>query len=308
MNVNPLVSIFTATYNRRNELANVYQCLCNQTFKQFEWIIVDDGSSDDTKSEVEQWIAEGILDIRYFYQLNNGKHIAMNKAIEEARGEYFVNIDSDDIMRSNALEVFLNAWNEIPPNRKKEFVGVKAKCYDPDTGEAIGKPIANGKFESTVLDAKYKHGFNFEMWSMVRTEVRRKYLNPDIRGGKESGLRFYPEGIWQDQASKEYKTLFINEAIRGYSQNTSTSLMGRGAKYNRSKENIFLWLHVVNHNFQYIWYDPFSILKAVVGVSMDSFFLARPIKDTLKSVQGAIRKLLVLLFVPIGYACYLKKK
>ena len=178
MKLQPIISVFTATYNRRAVLRNVYTCLCKQTYTDFEWIIVDDGSSDGTRYDVEQWIDENNVNIKYFYQSNNGKHIAMNKALMEARGEYFVNIDSDDVMRDDALEVFINAWNSIPDDQRHEYMSVKAKCYNPHTNEVIGDPIPSGKLISTVLDAKYRLKMNYEMWSMARTSVRRQYLNP----------------------------------------------------------------------------------------------------------------------------------
>ena len=304
----PIISVFTATYNRRDVLHNVYKCLCRQTYKAFEWIVVDDGSSDNTGLDLELWIKEKKVDIRYFYQSNNGKHIAMNKALMEARGEYFVNIDSDDVMRDDALEVFVNAWDSIPEDERHEYMSVKAKCYNPDTHEVIGEAIPNGRLTSTVLDAKYRLKMNYEMWSMVKTSIRRKYLNPDIRGGKNGGLRFYPEGIWQDLASKKYKTLFIDKPLRGYSQNTSTSLMGYGAKYDRSRENIYLWTHIVNNNSRYFWNDPVNILKAYIGVSMDSFFLNYSVSNMLRCVRGMLRKVMVFMLIPIGYICYLKRR
>ena len=305
----PLVSVFTATYNRASSLPVVYESLCQQTYRNFEWIIVDDGSSDGTEQLVSQWKNEAVISIRYFYQDNNGKHIAMNKGLIEAKGIFFANLDSDDYIVPSALETMLAAWESIPKDKRCAFAAVKARCVDPDTGFPIGREIPGGRMETTVTDAKYIHKINFEMWSMSRTEIRRKYPNPDIRGGKKGGgLRFYPEGIWQDLASKDYHVLLINQPLRAYTRNTSTSLMGYGAKYDRSRENIHLWSHVVNHNLRYFFYDPKNIGKAIVGVSMDGFFLKKPISETLLLIHGTLRKALVIAAMPIGYFCYLRRR
>lgn len=304
----PLVTVFTATYNRAASLGMVYQSLVKQTFQNFEWIIVDDGSSDNTGALVAGWTEEANFPIRYFYQENSGKHIAMNKALDEAKGYFFANLDSDDYIVDRALETMVDTWNGIPENRREEFAAVKARCFNPDTGMPVGSPIPNGKMETTILEAKYKKKINFEMWSMSRIEVRRKYPNPDIRGGKETGLRFYPEGIWQDLAAREYKVLLIDTPLRAYTQNTSTSLMGYGAKYDRSRENIHLWCHVVNNNLPYFFCDPKNIGKAIVGVSMDGFLLKKSIQEILKTVNGPLRKSLVILAMPIGYLCYRKRR
>ncbi len=309
MSNQPLVTVFTATYNRGNSLGGVYECLCRQSFKDFEWIVVDDGSNDGTGNLVKSWAEQQRICIRYFYQDNNGKHIAMNKALEEARGCYFVNIDSDDVMRDNALERFVSAWDAIPQAQRESFVSVKARCYDPDTGIDVGKPIPGGTMVTTFLDAKYKHKLDFETWSMARTEIRRQYPNPDIRGGKNGGgLRFYPEGIWQDLAARKYKILLLDESLRGYTQNTSTSLMGRGRKYDRSPENIHLWTHMVNDDLDYFVCAPNTFVKAIIGVSMDGFLLGKSIGETLSLVHGVGKKLLVLLAMPAGYLLYLKRR
>lgn len=304
-----LVTVITCTYNRVATLPRVYESLCKQTFTDFEWIISDDGSTDSTDELVKRWIDEGKLNIVYLYQENNGKHIATNAAVQVAKGQYVVNMDSDDYMREDALEVFIRTWQSIPEEERKHFFAVKARCYDTSTGEPIGKSVPGGRLVCNFLDAKYKYKMQDEMWSMCRLEAVKEYPNPDIRGGRDGGgLRFYPEGIGQDLAARKYKILLIDDALRAYTRSASTSLMGYGAKYDRSRENIFMWTHIVNDNLDYFWYDPKSFIKAAVGVSMDTFLLKRKLKDTYRTLKGFKQKLLVSLFVPIGWVCYLKRK
>ena len=305
----PLVSVITCTYNRKNTLPKAYASLCNQTFKNFEWIVSDDGSSDGTKELVESWKKENKIQIIYIYQDNNGKHIASNAARAIAKGYFDIGLDSDDFMREDALEVFLNAWNSIPKERWKEFYAVKARCFDPKTGKPIGKEIKNGRVECHYLDAKYKMKIQDEMWSMSRLEVTKEYPYPDIRGGRSrGGLRYYPEGIGQDLASRKYKILLINDALRGYEINSSSSLMGRGLKYDRSRENIFMWTHIINDNLDYFWYDPQSFIKALIAISMDGFFLKEPINKTLLRMNNRWKRFLVVMFYPLGFLAYLIKR
>lgn len=304
----PLVTLFTATYNRAGTLPEVYRSLCSQTFQNFEWILVDDGSTDETQTLAADWMKQNTLNLRYFYQANNGKHIAMNKALDEAKGYFFVNLDSDDYITERALETMVDAWRSIPEDQRQYFAAVKARCFNPDTGKPVGRDIPGGRMVTNILEAKYKQKINFEMWSMTRTDVRRKYRNPDIRGGKKSGLRFYPEGIWQDLASADYQVLLIQEPLRAYTQNTTTSLMGYGGKYDRSKENIHLWTHIVNHNLSYFFYDPKNIGKAIVGISMDGFFLKMSMGEILALAHGTGRKMLVMAAMPVGYCCYRKRR
>ena len=89
-------TVFTPTYNRAATLARVYESLQRQTFTDFEWIIVDDGSTDETAELVQQWRSESSFPIRYIWQPNQGKHVAFNRGVELARGELFLPHDSDD--------------------------------------------------------------------------------------------------------------------------------------------------------------------------------------------------------------------
>ena len=303
------VTIFTPTYNRRKQLKRLYMSLCEQTFQDFEWLIVDDGSEDNTGEDVEKWIDEKKINIRYHYQENNGKHIAMNWAVNNARGNYFITMDSDDVFRVDGVEKLVKIWKSIPDENKKLFSTVKARCFDPTTGNSVGKDVPQEHHICSYLDAKYKYKFDSEMVSMTRIEVLKEFPNPDIRGGAQhGGLRFYPEGIWQDLAARKYQTFFINDLLCGYTQDNSESLLGRGKKYNRYRENIYLWPHVVNDNLDYFRYDPKSFIKAFIGISMDGFFLKMNIRNMLKLVNGFWRKGVTLCFVPIGYFCYIKRR
>src|SRR2546423_7881993 len=106
MTSSPLFTVFTPTYNRAHTLLRVYESLKKQTFDDFEWLIVDDGSTDDTPTLVKQWISDGILTIRYVFQENAGKHVCINVATKLARGRYIATIDSDDWYVPTALETF----------------------------------------------------------------------------------------------------------------------------------------------------------------------------------------------------------
>lgn len=304
-----LVTVFTPTYNRQKQLKGLYDSLCSQTFQDFEWLIVDDGSEDNTADVVKEWIEEEKINIRYNYQQNNGKHIAMNWAVANAKGTLFVTMDSDDVFRDDGIKIMVNAWKSIPDEQKETIASVKARCFDPATGKPVGRDIPREHQMCSYLDAKYKYKFDSEMVSMTRIDVLKEFPNPDIRGGyKNGGLRFYPEGIWQDQAARKYKTLFINDQICGYTQDNSESLLGRGKKYNRYKENIHLWPHVINDNLDYFFYDPKSFIKAFVGVSMDGFFLKMSVNEMLNLARGLLRKSMTFCFIPIGYLCYVKRR
>ena len=106
-------TIFTPTYNRAHTLPRVYESLLAQTFRDFEWLIVDDGSSDDTRELIGTWRQDGKISIQYHYQENQGKHFAHNLALQHARGNLFTVLDSDDECLPGALDLFASQWDEI---------------------------------------------------------------------------------------------------------------------------------------------------------------------------------------------------
>lgn len=102
-----LLTIFTPTYNRANKLENVYNSLKNQISSEYEWLIVDDGSIDNTKKIVEKFINDSLLNVRYIKKDNGGKHTAHNLAVDEAKGKYFMCLDSDDFLKENTINSLL---------------------------------------------------------------------------------------------------------------------------------------------------------------------------------------------------------
>ena len=145
----------------------------------------DLGSADNTKKCVETWVKEKIINIRYIYQVNHGKHIAMNRAVDLAKGELFTVVDSDDHLLPDALEILVNTWNEIPRSEWGEYSSVKSNCIDLTSREKLGPEFEGGKVVCSYLDARYRKKINYEMQSLTRTEVLREYSNPEILRSEE---------------------------------------------------------------------------------------------------------------------------
>ena len=130
MAISPIFTVFTPTYNRAATLAGVYSSLQVQTFRNFEWLIVDDGSADGTAALVQEWQAVAEFPIRYFWQPNGGKHRAFNRGVQEARGELFLTLDSDDSCVPEALERLKFYWDALSLGSQEIFSAVTALCSD----------------------------------------------------------------------------------------------------------------------------------------------------------------------------------
>jgi glycosyltransferase involved in cell wall biosynthesis len=206
----PVFSVATATYNRANTLPRVYDSLRAQTFQDFEWLIVDDGSVDETPDLVKRWHQEAAIPIRYFRQENRGKAAAMNRAVREARGQFFLILDSDDACIPTALERFLVHWDAIPLDEREMFQGVTARCMDQH-GNLFGDPLPAGTLDSNSAEMQYKYKIFGERWGFQRIEVLRRFPFPVAqRGGHVQ------DGVVWRAIGREYRTRYVDEALRVY--------------------------------------------------------------------------------------------
>ena len=203
-------TVFTATYNRAHTLPRVYAGLCAQTYQNFEWLIMDDGSTDGTARLVETWQQEAGFSIRYYWQANRGKHIAHNVALEKARGEFFVILDSDDSVVPSALERLLALWESIPEEQKNQFCGAAALCKDQHD-QIVGKTLPSPVMDASILEMRFIHKRSQEFFGFYRTEILKQFPFPVIEQ-----VRFIPEGLVWSQIGQHYKIRYANEPLRIY--------------------------------------------------------------------------------------------
>lgn len=295
------VTVFTPTYNRANVLYRVYDSLVKQAYTDFMWLIVDDGSSDNTKEVVDGYTAQGKIQIEYYYQKNQGKHMAINHAVSKTHSELFLIADSDDAFTNDAIEKLVAAWDSISPEKRVEYKGVICRCFDSETGEPIGT-FPKKVFDSNDLDANFKLKLNFEKWMLFRTDVLREFPFPDV--GK--GLKFFPETIIWQQMARKYKTKYIDDALREYFRDQENALTH--AKTPRFRENVYLWEHRINNTMDYFWYNPCYFLKAFVGLARDHIVIGSAFQDVIKIPNRRWKKALLILFYPVGWVLSLKYK
>lgn len=212
----PFFTVFTPTYNRAHTLERVYRSLLAQTDGDFEWIVVDDGSTDGTEALVGRWIGEGRIAIRYFRQPNGGKHVAFNRGVREARGELFLAFDSDDACVPQALERFRLHWLAIPDEQRAEYSGVTCLCAD-EQGHVLGGPLPESTIDGRPFDVLSRLRRSAEMWGCLRTEVLRQYPFPEF-----PGERFVPESLVWNRIGKRYQARFVSEALRVYHESSDS--------------------------------------------------------------------------------------
>lgn len=298
---NPLFTVFTPTYNRAHTLHRVVDSLRAQTLRDFEWLVVDDGSTDNTPELIADWAKTADFPIRYLKQEHFGQHIAHNLAAREARGKFFLRLDSDDACVPHALERMSYHWNSIPPSARPSFVAVHGLCCDQH-GKVIGDVFPSNPFDRTLREKRYVYGLRGEKWGAGLTEVVRRYQFPEI-----AGTNWVPEGIvWLDIA-KTYKVRYVNEAWRVYYVDdpaTGATL----TKRRRLSENALGQLHysiwILNNDLEYFFNSPIPFLKTAIVLPVAAHASEESLWRVLRSLDGAPAKALVLAALPIWAVVY----
>jgi glycosyltransferase involved in cell wall biosynthesis len=184
-----------------------------QTFRDFEWVIVDDGSTDDTRETVMSWQKEADFPIRYFWQENGGKHRARNRGVREAKGELFFTLDDDDVWVPRCLEIMNEKWDQISAIERHKFAGIAGLCARKD-GTIVGASFPEDIFDSDMFTIRSRYGIEGEKCGFQRTAVMREFPFPEIEGEK-----FVPEALVWSRIACKYRTRFINEVLRIFEPN-----------------------------------------------------------------------------------------
>jgi glycosyltransferase involved in cell wall biosynthesis len=293
-------TVFTATYNRAHTLGRLYKSLKSQTFRDFEWLIVDDGSMDKTSEVVEEWLKENIINIRYIYQKNSGKHIAFNKGVEVAKGKLFLNLDSDDYCVENALETFNYHWDNIPIHQKEEFSGVTCLCQD-ENGVVLGNTFSSDIIDSNALEIRYKLKAKGEKWGFHKTDVLKKFPFPEI-----SNSSYCPESIVWSSISKIYKTRFINEPLRVYCKGEDQLTQNLSSLKKHTPGFVLWYKHILNTEISYLRYAPINFIHSSANYSRFSIHQRISLLKQVEELNKNMGRLLWFITIPLGYLLYFK--
>lgn len=282
------ITVFTPTYNRAYCLYRCYESMQRQTCKDFDWLIIDDGSSDDTAQIVQTWMdSQPEFSLRYLYKTNGGLHTAYNLAIEHIHTELCVCIDSDDFMPDNAIECILDFWSK---HGSDDVAGIVGLDFNLD-GNVIGDPLPDKKTVNLIdlLIGKYPIR-NGDRTNVVRTELYKKYAPMKVFPGEKN---FNPHYLHL-QISQDLDFLVLNENLRfvEYQPNGMTNSMLK-QYYNSPRsfgEIRKLYLSFPNTPLV------FRLRHAIHLVS--SFILANRFFDLLKETP---RKLETFIAIPFGW-------
>ena len=207
------ISIVTPSYNRAHTLSRVYESLKNQTFKDFKWIIMDDGSTDNTSELVKSFQAENLFEIDYFWNENQHKFITVFEGIKKVTSNYFMIVDSDDSYPNNALQ---NLFDEVEKiTNQDEFISVMGLSQYTD-GKIVGHQYPNNGFDGSIFDMRYKYKVRGDKFGIFITKTYQQLLkNFDYSPYKNKG--YIPQAVFfNTYDANGLKTRFVNKVVRNY--------------------------------------------------------------------------------------------
>lgn len=202
--MNKMLTVFTPAYNRAYTLHKCYESLKRQTNKNFKWLIVDDGSTDNTKELVMKWKEEVDFEIKYIYKKNGGMHTAHNTAYENIDTELNVCIDSDDYLTDDAVEIIINEWKRV---KNENLAGLGALNIFED-GKVIGTKFPENLKTSKYFDIYNKHGVKGDKKFIYRTELTRYFPYPEFEGEKYVGLDYKYKKL-----DEKYEVALVNKVV-----------------------------------------------------------------------------------------------
>ncbi|PYZ95071.1 glycosyltransferase [Salipaludibacillus keqinensis] len=198
------LTIFTPTYNRAYCLDQCYKSLVRQTNQNFTWLVIDDGSTDDTSELIETWIQEGKIDLQYVKQANQGMHGAHNTAYERIETELNVCLDSDDYFHQQAVENIVSFWEKNGSDKVSGFVALNAD----EQGKVIGTSLPSHLTSATLFDLYHTHGVTGDKKLVYRSTITRKYPYPLFADESYVGLayKYY-------KLDEEFPLLLMNKVV-----------------------------------------------------------------------------------------------
>lgn len=248
----PFISILTPTYNRGKLLLPLYDSLKNLTFKDFEWLIVDDGSEDDTEQYALSWIAHNIenaeFPIRYIKKSNGGKHTAINRGVREASGELILILDSDDTLPEDSLATIAQYYEQC--KGYKDCAGVCGLMAHHD-GQLIGTGFPKDPMYESALQFRYAEEGNVtgDLLEVYKTSVMREFPFPEIENEK-----FCPESLVWNRIANKYKLFCFNKIVyyRDYLEGGLTSKIVR-IRMNSPIASTMTYAEMLDYNISLKW-------------------------------------------------------
>lgn len=303
------LTFFTPTYNRAQFLPRLFEMLKNQTDNHFIWLLVCDGSQDDTLDVAKELLAREDFPMMFIYKENGGKHSAFKVALDNTSTEFFICMDDDDLYNELAVETFLKEWLKISEEGLTEEIGaIRTLSRHKDGSYASNIPIVMGeRFDCTTLERNYVYNIYQENWTCYRTKALKSVeLFPDNYWLKEKH-KFFLESIWQGRFARKYKCRYYNVCLREYTDDAATSLM-RSAKTRTYYLNMFInYKMELDEQLDYKVKAPKVLISNILIVSILRKKIGLSFMELIRNTHSRFLRNAYILTLPIAWISWRPK-
>ena len=291
-----MITLFTPTYNRAHLLSRLYNSILMQDVIDVEWLIVDDGSIDDTEALIENFKKESIINIRYYKKSNGGKHTAINFGLQYAKGELFFIIDSDDVLAENALKIIKTHYQSIKNNDK--ICGIVGLSQYIDKQEIVGDYFLKNDWEVSFADIYLKYHLKGNKTVAFKTEVLRKYSFPE-----KQRIRFVFEAVVWHEMSKKYNVLALNKIVQ-FVEYQKSGVSDSSFKKWYIQSLAFSFFHLIKNKTYPLLKYPHHFFWNYIHLAINSLLSGESYYKQLSLID----KMLYLILYPRAYYTFLKLK
>lgn len=288
------VTVVTPTYNRAHTLHRVFESLQAQDYNDFEWLVVDDGSTDGTEEIVQQYINKANFPARYVKKEHAGKYEAVNLSYKLVNTPYIINLDSDDAFLRNGLSTIMAVWDKVPKDKCEKIWCVTCRSIDSETKEMVGPKFPDNINDlSGISQRKILSNIGGEKHSCRRMDIVSKFPFPTF---DDTG-KLVPNMAWT-RINALYDQYCTNDVISIYYQNSSDSLAKSPSK-ERKLGYYYYALMCINDYADQFWYNP-EVRMAFIHISRCGWQGGKKTSEIIKVINNPFKKLLVCICMPIS--------
>lgn len=301
------ITVITPTYNRAHTLPRVFESLKNQTFKDFGWVILDDGSTDATAEVVEAFRKESPFEIIYQKGPNRHKFLTVLDGIKEVKTPYFMVMDSDDTYPEEALEILISEVEKLI--NQDEYIGVMGLSAD-EHGNLVGDRYPGDGFDGSIFDMRYKYKVRGDKFGIFITKSsHREIAGKDFN--KYEGKGYIPQSVlFNAYDAKGIKTRFINKVVRHYLKDdadeasvSNTRWTGRNV-YGLAEGHLCF----LNSYGNKLLLHPRALIRNLMGYQIFSLKDGKKFTSILSAITNPFIKVLGVFVLPICQLYYYKLK
>ena len=247
----PYFCVATTTYNMADTIGRTYQSVLNQTYRNFYWLIIDNGSTDNTERIISEMQSEGKIKIEYIKKEHGIRATGINCMLDHITGDLCVEIHADDMLKKDALKIFADEWNLIPERKRKYIWTMVAHCEDGRKHEIVGKKFPEGINKNEKRAWRYQyHTVGEKHYAMNVHIVKTKRINTDV----PEKVNYLGETLLWIEYQREYLMWFINKVTRQYyddSPNRYSVKKSRDVSMATRYATYFSHLQMLNTTFRF---------------------------------------------------------